>query len=72
MALIAPKVQLHAALIDPAEVGQLLRAIDALSRAPLAVTSPLPNYQRKCFLVHRLKSIMLHRTMKACDAHRHC
>lgn len=33
-ALVAPKVQHHAALIDPADVGQLLRAIDAYSGAP--------------------------------------
>jgi integrase len=34
-ALVAPKVKHHAALIDPADVGQLLRAIDAYQGAPI-------------------------------------
>jgi integrase len=34
-ALIAPKVKHHAALIDPVDVGALLRAIDAYSGAPI-------------------------------------
>lgn len=34
-ALIAPKVKHHAALIDPVDVGILLRAIDAYSDAPI-------------------------------------
>ncbi len=34
-ALIAPKVKHHAALIDPVDVGILLRAIDAYSGAPI-------------------------------------
>jgi integrase len=34
-ALITPKVQHHAALIDPADVGTLLRAIDAYTGAPI-------------------------------------
>tara|TARA_R110002124_G_scaffold248171_1_gene413284 strand:+ start:494 stop:772 length:279 start_codon:yes stop_codon:yes gene_type:complete len=35
--LIAPKVKHHAALIDPVDVGPLLRAIDAYSGACLAL-----------------------------------
>jgi integrase len=34
-ALVAPKVKHHVALIDPADVGQLLRAIDAYPGAPI-------------------------------------
>jgi hypothetical protein len=56
-ALVAPRVKHHAALIDPADVGQLLRAIDAYafrSTAPLS-SSPItypPRIICMCSLPH--------------------